>query len=79
MQVDWDKVKSAIERAMNSATKGERGGLRIHCDSAERMLKGVKTDVGKEVASCVHHAKSSLDLDRAQEHLKKAQELSVQV
>lgn len=72
MQVDWGNLKTAIERGMVSAERGERGSLRVHCGSAERMLKGVKTDEGKEVLDKVHHAGHSIDLAKSLEHLKAA-------
>ena len=72
MQLDWAKLKSAIERGITSAERGERGSLRVHCGSAERMLKGVKTAEGKEVLDKVHHAGVSIDLAKAVEYLQAA-------
>mgnify|MGYP001815331779 CR=1 FL=1 len=72
MQSEWANLKTAIERALKSAEKGERGGLRVHCGSAERMLKGAKTPEGKDVAGKVHSAMTSIDLKHAVEHLEAA-------
>lgn len=72
MQLDWGHLKTAIERGINSAENGERGSLRVHCGSAERMLKGAKTPEGKEVLDKVHHAATSIDLKKAVEYLQAA-------
>ena len=75
MKVDWAHVKQAVERGLNSAEKGERGGIRVHCGSAERMLKGSRDELAKQVMDSVHHARTSLETPRAQEYLKKALDL----
>ena len=72
MKADWAHLKTAIERAIHSAENGERGSLRVHCKSAERMLKGARTAEGKDVLDKVHHAGTSLDLERAINFLKEA-------
>ncbi len=75
MNVDWGKVKQAIERSLHAAEKGERGSLRVHCSSAERMLHGGKEPAAKEILGLIHHAGSSIDLAHAVEQLQKAQSL----
>ena len=72
MKLDWAQLKTAIERGLNSAKNEERGGLRVHCGSAERMLKGAKDNAAKEVLDKVHHAKTSIDLDRVVGFLEEA-------
>jgi len=72
MKLDWAQLKTAIERGLNSAKNEERGGLRVHCGAAERMLKGAKDNAAKEVLDKVHHAKTSIDLDRAVGFLEEA-------
>ncbi len=72
MQIDWGNLKTAIERGMVSAERGERGSLRVHCGSAERMLKGVRTEEGKQMLDKIHHAGHSIDLAKSVEHLKEA-------
>ena len=72
MKLDWTQLKSAIERGLQAAKKEERGGLRVHCGSAERMLKGVKDSTAKEILDKVHHAKTSIDLGRAVDFLEEA-------
>jgi hypothetical protein len=74
MTLDWAHLKTAIERGLHAAQKGERGSMRVHCGAAERMLKGAKEPRAKDVLECVHHAKVSLDLEKAAEHLGKAME-----
>ena len=76
MNTDWASVKTTVERCLNSAKKGERGGLRVHCTALERMLKGAKNGSAKEVMDAVHHARTSIDIDKAVEHLEKALELA---
>lgn len=65
MKLDWAQLKTAIERGLNSAKNEERGGVRVHCGSAERMLKGQKDGTAKLVLDKVHHARTSIDLSRA--------------
>ncbi len=72
MKLDWAHLKTAIERGLHSAKEEERGGLRVHCGSAERMLKGAKDNTAKEILDKVHHAKTSIDLDRAVGFLEEA-------
>lgn len=72
MKLDWAQLQTAIQRGLNSAKNEERGGLRVHCGSAERMLKGAKDSAAKEVLDKVHHAKTSIDLDRAVGFLEEA-------
>ncbi len=72
MNLDWASVKTTVERCLNSAKKGERGGLRVHCTALERMLKGAKDSTAKEVMDAVHHAKTSIDVDKSVEYLEKA-------
>ena len=78
MQVDWAHLKTAVERGLHSAEKGEQGSVRVHCGAAERMLKGARDDVAKKVLDAVHHAKVSLEPTRAVEYLKKAVDLLAQ-
>jgi alkylhydroperoxidase/carboxymuconolactone decarboxylase family protein YurZ len=75
MKIDWAHVKQAVERGIHSAENGERGGVRVHTGSAERMLKGARDDLSKQIIDHVHHARNSLDTTRAIEYLKKALEL----
>ena len=72
MKLDWAQLKTAIERGLNSAKHEERGGVRVHCGSAERMLKGARDNAAKEVLDKVHHAKTSIELDRAIGFLEEA-------
>jgi len=72
MKLDWAQLKSAIERGLNSAKNDERGGVRVHCGSAERMLKGARGDTAKEILDKVHHAKTSIDVERAVGFLEEA-------
>lgn len=72
MKLDWAQLKTAIERGLNSAKNDERGGVRVHCGSAERMLKGAKGDSAKEILDKVHHAKTSIEVDRAVGFLEEA-------
>jgi len=76
MNLDWTSVKTTVERCLNSAKKGERGGLRVHCTALERMLKGAKNDTAKEVMDAVHHAKTSIDVEKSVEYLEKALQLA---
>ena len=72
MKIDWGHVRQAVERGLHSAEAGERGGMRVHCGSAERMLHGTKDDTGKQVLELVHKAKSSLETSRGVDMLKQA-------
>ena len=72
MKLDWAKLKSSIEHGLNSAKNDERGGVRVHCGSAERMLKGAKGDAAKEILDKVHHAKTSIEVSRAVGFLEEA-------
>jgi len=72
MKLDWAQLKTAIERGLNSAKNDERGGVRVHCGSAERMLKGQKDGTAKLVLDKVHHARTSIDLTRAVSLLEEA-------
>ena len=77
MQIDWTHLKSAIDHALSSARKEERGGLRIHCDAAERMAKKAakKNGTVKEALEHVHKARNSLEMSRAVELLEQAKQL----
>jgi hypothetical protein len=75
MSIDWAHLKTAVERALHSAEKGERGSMRVHCRAAEGLVRGHKEGHLKEIAEQVHHAQSSLDMGRAKEFLQKALEL----
>ena len=76
MKVDWDKVKISVERCLNAAKNGERGSMRVHCNTVERMLKGAKNNGAPEILDHVHHASTSIDTDRAIEFLEKAYALT---
>ena len=76
MQVDMEKVKLAVERSLNAAKNGERGSMRVHCKSLERMLKGAKNNGAPEILDNVHHASTSIDTARAVEYLEKAYALT---
>ena len=75
MKLDWAHLKTTVERCLNSAKKGERGGLRVHCGAAERMLKGARDTAAKELLGHVHKAKTAIEIDKSVEFLELALEL----
>ena len=72
MKLDWGHLKTTVERGLHSAQNDERGGLRVHCTSAERMLKGAKDGVAKDVLDKVHRAKTSIEVSRAVQCMEEA-------
>ena len=76
MNLDWAHLKTTVERCLNSAEKGERGGLRVHCVALERMLKGTKDGAAQAVMDNVHHAKTAIDIDKGVEYLQKALDIA---
>jgi hypothetical protein len=85
MHQEWPHLKTAIERAIHAVETNERGGLRVHCGSAERIAgnivkhsKGDEKDHAKKVETDVHKAKSSIELTRALPFLQEALSLASQ-
>ena len=72
MKIDWAQLKTNAERCLNSAQKGERGGLRIHCGAAEKMLKKAKDPKAQELLGLIKKAKTAIDGDKSVEYLQQA-------
>ena len=75
MKLDLEKTRQVVERALHSAQQGERGGVRVHCRAAEKLLKGVKTPPGPEVLQKVHHASTAIETSLAVKDLEQALDL----
>ena len=78
MKVDLEQLKTAIDRGINSAENDERGGVRVHCGAAERMLKKAKREPLKTVLQKVHGAKTAIEVSTSLKYLREAQELLAQ-
>lgn len=75
MKLDWEKLRTTVERALNAARENERGSLRVHCKAAETLLKGVKQAPAPEILQRVHHASTAIESSRAAEDLEQAMTL----
>ena len=78
MKVDWDQLKTAIDRGLQAAESDERGGVRVHCGAAERMLKKAKGEPLTTVRVKVHGAKTAIEISTSVQYLKEAKELVAQ-
>jgi hypothetical protein len=79
MNPEWAKLRAAVEHAIQSLEKGERGGYRIHTSSAERVAsaiakhaKGPERDHAKEVETAAHKAHSQIDMPKGKPILEAA-------
>jgi hypothetical protein len=75
MKLDLEKTRQTVERALHAAREGERGGVRVHCRAAEKLLKGVKTPPAPEVLKRVHHASTAIETSLAVQDLEQALDL----
>jgi hypothetical protein len=69
MHDHWPNLRKAIEGAIHSVEKSERGGFRVHCKSAERMAqdiakhsKGPEKDHAKQIEGDIHKAFNQIDI-----------------
>lgn len=75
MKLDWDKLRTSVERALKAAQEDERGSMRVHCKAAEKHLKGAKQAPAPEILKHVHHASTAIESSRSVEDLQQALEL----
>lgn len=79
MHAHWPELKKAIEHAIHSAEKTERGGFRIHTSSAERIggdiekhSKPPEKDHAEKVKTLAHKAHNQIDISKAVPILQEA-------